>query len=442
MVSGDSHAGLTGVQFREYFESKHRASLDMLIEDNEVWYAALRSIGYPFSPQVLDLIDGRRAIRSGGDSGYYDPQRRLREAEAEGISAEVLHPSGPIGLSPFLDAGTRKVADELRAAGAEAHNRWLSEFCQTAPGRFVGVIQTYPWPDMDAAIKQILAGRDGGLGAVFLPFNAGVAGELPALWDRYWDPFFAACVDVDLPINLHVGFGMGPGAGAQTFRAAQEAAASSLACAAGELFAAENLFPTKRPLWQLMWGGALDRFPTLKFVFSEVHAEWVPPTLAYLDRRQAEGKSHMSLKPSEYWQRNFGVVATNPRPAEIQMRDQIGPHQLMFGTDFPHIEGTWPNTLDWLRATFSGTPEDQARLILGENAIKFYGLDRAQLQAVADRIGPRPIDILGEGTTIDPRLIDHFHKRSGYLKQPEFDPDVVSNAFEDDEQLRLSALSS
>jgi hypothetical protein len=136
------------------------------------------------------------------------------------------------------------------------------------------------------------------------------------------------------------------------------------------------------------------------------------------------------------------VVATNPRPAEIQMRDQIGPHQLMFGTDFPHIEGTWPNTLDWLRATFSGTPEDQARLILGENAIKFYGLDRAQLQAVADRIGPRPIDILGEGTTIDPRLIDHFHKRSGYLKQPEFDPDVVSNAFEDDEQLRLSALSS
>jgi hypothetical protein len=148
------------------------------------------------------------------------------------------------------------------------------------------------------------------------------------------------------------------------------------------------------------------------------------------------------MKPSEYWQRNFAVVASSPRCAEICMRSEIGPETLMFGTDYPHAEGTWPNTLDWLRATFAGVPEDEARLILGENAVRFYGLDRKQLQAVADRVGPRPADILGQGARIDPKLIHHFDKRSGYLKEPEFDQDLVSRSFDEDQRLIAAAAST
>jgi len=209
-------------------------------------------------------------------------------------------------------------------------------------------------------------------------------------------------------------------------------AAGSLAVATGELFDEENLFPTKRVTWQLMWGGVFDRFPALKIVLSEVHAEWVPPTLAYLDRCHAQSDAPLRLKPSEYWERNLAVVATNPRRAEIEVRQGIGINRLMIGTDFPHVEGTWPNTLDWLRATFAGVAEDEARLVLGENAIAMYGLDSAKLKEVAEQIGPSANDILGNSTEIDPRLIDHFDKRSGYLKEADFDENFIARCFDED----------
>lgn len=432
IVSADSHAGITGETYRPYFDPAYRDAVDFIVEDNETWYAGLRAIGYPFSPQVLDVVDTRRAIRSGGDAGYYDPVRRLQEAEAEGVCAEVLHPGGPIGNSAFADPGTRNVPPEVRAAGVRAHNRWLAEFCSADPERLVGVALIWPWPDINAAVEQTIQAREAGLKAVYAPFAAGLEDVLPGLWDRFWDPFFAACVDAGMPIDIHAGFALAPGSGEAAFQRALSRSAGTRAVATGELFDEENLFPTKRVVWQLIWGGALDRFPDLKVVISEVHAEWVGPTLDYLDRFHAESDTPLLLKPREYWERNFAVVATNPRRAEIQMRHHIGVTSLMIGTDFPHVEGTWPNTIDWLRVVFAGVPEDEARLVLGENAISLYGLNSTKLKAVADRVGPSADDILAYEGVVDPRLIDHFEKRSGFLKEPDFDKDFVARSFDED----------
>ena len=60
----------------------------------------------------------------------------------------------------------------------------------------------------------------------------------------------------------------------------------------------------------------------------------------------------------------------------------------MWGSDYPHPEGTWPNTGKYLKDTFGGFPEEDGRKILGDNAVAFYGLDRERLQQVADEIGP------------------------------------------------------
>ena len=60
----------------------------------------------------------------------------------------------------------------------------------------------------------------------------------------------------------------------------------------------------------------------------------------------------------------------------------------MWGSDYPHPEGTWPNTGQYLKDTFGGFPRKMGRKILGDNAVEFYGLDRARLQQVADEIGP------------------------------------------------------
>jgi hypothetical protein len=89
---------------------------------------------------------------------------------------------------------------------------------------------------------------------------------------------------------------------------------------------------------------------------------------------------------------------------------------VLFGRDFPHPEGTWPNTKEYLRAAFDGVPEDELRMMLGENAITFLGLDRDRLAEIARRIGPRVEDITGDVPEASPELIESFDQRSGYLK--------------------------
>ena len=94
------------------------------------------------------------------------------------------------------------------------------------------------------------------------------------------------------------------------------------------------------------------------------------------------------MAPSEYFARNCGIGASCVPRADLDIRDVIGAELIMWGSDFPHPEGTWPNTAEYYKQTFADFPEDAGRKILGENAINFYGLDRNHLAEVAAEIGP------------------------------------------------------
>jgi hypothetical protein len=124
----------------------------------------------------------------------------------------------------------------------------------------------------------------------------------------------------------------------------------------------------RRVIWQLMLGGVFDRYPDLKLALTECRADWLPDTLSMLDARFDEGDTPLLMRPSEYWERHCFVTASSIHRAEVEMRDDIGLDQLMFGVDYPHPEGTWPNTWDWLRFAFAGVPEDDARRILASSA--------------------------------------------------------------------------
>jgi hypothetical protein len=105
--------------------------------------------------------------------------------------------------------------------------------------------------------------------------------------------------------------------------------------------------------------------------------------------------------------------------AEVAMRHEMGIETVFFGRDYPHAEGTWPNTADWLSDAFAGVPDDELRLMLGENAIQVLGLDRERLAAVAALIGPTVDDVTGRTPDLDPRLVANWDARGGYLKPPE-----------------------
>jgi Amidohydrolase len=187
----------------------------------------------------------------------------------------------------------------------------------------------------------------------------------------------------------------------------------------------------QQAMWQLMLGGVFDRHPNLKFVLTEVRATWVPATLAVLDRLAEETAAPMALKPSEYFERNCAVAPSSTHRSEIELRHEIGVHKMMFGTDYPHHEGTWPNTRAWITVAFEGVPE--ARPILGENAISFYGLDRTSLVKTAEAIGPLPSEVLVSNANVDQSLVEHFHKRSGFSRPADpVDTDAIASAFHAD----------
>lgn len=424
IVSGDSHCGLPAAEYAEYIDPKFRYAIPGYVEDTVRYHKAFRSFGYPFSPEELEIIDERSAIQSCGVAGYFDPKRRLRETEAEGVAAELLHPAGPIAGSPFADSITRRAPSDLRAAGTDAHNRFLFDFCQTSPKRLLGVAMTYPWPDVNAAVRTVHWARENGMAAVYAPRFAGAeADDLPAFYDSFWDPYWAACAETRVPVHIHAGHGRQQGGFlARVDEAVHKADGGELDTTALASFF-DDIFPERRILWQLMWAGVFDRFPELRVVFAELRADWIPPTLKYLDARREENPGVMKLRPSEYWARNCAATASFMRASDLAARNEVGINNFMFGTDYPHQEGTWPNTQNYLRAVLNDIPEADARAILGENAISFYGLDRDVLSEVASRIGPVPGDILGLADTVDKRLINHFDKRSGFLKVGSYSQD-------------------
>jgi hypothetical protein len=181
-------------------------------------------------------------------------------------------------------------------------------------------------------------------------------------------------------------------------------------------------------MWQLMFGGVFDRFPDLRLMLNEVRADWMPPIMAFLDRVYDEHRDELPAKrkPSEYWQENCMTCLSFVHRSEIEMRHQIGIDTVCFGRDYPHQEGTWPNTQVWLQDALQGVPEREVRAILGENMIDRLGLDRPGLAAIAERIGPAIEDVMGEPVGLDAMLLNHIDDRGGYLKPAEWDAKLPS----------------
>jgi hypothetical protein len=100
------------------------------------------------------------------------------------------------------------------------------------------------------------------------------------------------------------------------------------------------------------------------------------------------------MKPSEYFARNWWVGASTPTPSEVARRERIGITSMMWGNDFPHPEGTWPHTREWLAIRSYDVPEDECRRIVAQNALECCaGFDAKKLQPIADRIGPTLHDV-------------------------------------------------
>jgi predicted TIM-barrel fold metal-dependent hydrolase len=435
MISADSHAGPRPQDYAQWLDPEYRDGVADLIRHSE-WMTSIVWVPDP-DERSRKIVDTRGAMARGGRDGFWDSATRMRELEAEGFVAEVIFPNDPTSVGIYFSNLNHPYPPAYRAAGCRANNRWLAAFCADAPGRRFGVIQTEPWPDIEACVGEIKWARKAGLGAIGLPRFAGLEPNQPPLASREWDPYWKACVDNGFTVAVHVGNQKPQGS---ELPGLTQVDLKTLGWPDKAEDGRMNFDPGRRPLWQLIMSGVFDRFPELKVTFSELRTEWIGPTLAHLEARYDAaryGGSDMPLprlRPTDYWRRNC-AAAGQLRPYEMSLRHQTGLANLMFGIDYPHAEGAWPNTREWLRLVLRDVPETEARMILGENAARMYGFDVAALAPHVERVGLEPSELLG-GHSIPRELVDNLHWRAGFLGMPRrYDLDAMDRLMQEDAEL-------
>jgi predicted TIM-barrel fold metal-dependent hydrolase len=270
----------------------------------------------------------------------------------------------------------------------------LSELCGNDTARHLGVASIPLLFDVQQAVDAVRWCVDNGLRCVMIP----------TMWlehDPYhhvkYDPFWEVCEDLGVVIHFHSGPAPHPEYFGRDWPV--EDNSDQLPGAMGA-YVSEVMWWLYRPLTFMIWGGVFERFPKLRTMIVEGGTMFMlPPWLRLLDHnyedvqfsaKLGDFRSHLSMAPSEYFQRNCGIGASCVPRRDLDLREAIGTDLIMWGSDYPHPEGTWPHTAEYYQETFAGFPEDAGRKILGENAIQFYGLDRQHLQAVANDIGPEP----------------------------------------------------
>ena len=304
--------------------------------------------------------------------------------DADGISAEVIFPDADAVESrtcaPF-GTGLGLSGDhdpELGLAGARAHNRWLAEMCADSPERRKGVALVQITAPLDDVLAEIRRAKESGLSVVMIP----------AMWmhqapyhDRSYDPVWALCEELEMPV-VHPLRSGGQGV-------------------------------LRRPPRDLHNRGRLVAGPpaVVHAVVRRLRA--LPRTAIRGDRgrmlvgaRDCCGSgtaSSWARRAQRSWRRSgsrrcrasssTATASSGPRTpsaARSAMRYEIGIDNMLWGNDFPHPEGTWPNSRSGWQKTYHDVPIAETRRMIGEAAAETYGFDLAALEPTAERLAVTP----------------------------------------------------
>jgi predicted TIM-barrel fold metal-dependent hydrolase len=290
--------------------------------------------------------------------GCWDIHERVRDMDINGVWASVNFPSMITGFCGrvFANASDK----DLGLATTRAWNDWLfEEWYSPYPERIVPLGITWI-ADPVLGAEEVRRNAERGFTSVTLPERPQNIG-LPSLFSGYWDPIVEACADTDTVISLHVGssggYQMPPDAPSLELGATMFGQLSLGACA------------------EWLWSGYPGRFPNLKIAMSEGGIGWVAMLLDRLDNivdRSGYGRTYPSdLRPSEVLKRNFWFCTIDD-PSTIDTRHRIGVENIMFETDYPHGDGTWPDTQLLVEKVWGHLPEQELRMMLCENAAKLF----------------------------------------------------------------------
>ncbi|HYB43410.1 MAG TPA: amidohydrolase family protein [Candidatus Methylomirabilis sp.] len=366
--------------------------IDMLWLPRDLWQKRVSAAWRDRAPRVVDTADGpywmcgedrwdawggragaagalggrRSALARGGVlvPGVLRPTTtalRLEDMARDGIDATVMY--GPIVPLLIKDP-------ELRQVCYRAYNEWLAEFCATAPERLIGA-GLIPIDEAKMAADEVRHLKSLGLRTGML-LAARV--ETP-LWDEAWEPLWEAGAETGIPIGFHLGGGLRTVAERGPRLNDFGNMGVRIACATLQVDEA---------LAAVIFSGALERHPGLKIVLAETGIGWLPYMLERMDDTfrkfidaedfwRAHGGLRLTMPPSAYFRRQVWATFQTDLVG-LRVVDTLGADRVMWASDYPHPDSTWPESRQAIEENFRGVAPEARRRILCDNAKALYGL--------------------------------------------------------------------
>jgi predicted TIM-barrel fold metal-dependent hydrolase len=317
----------------------------------------IAAAGYPADEVELKSV-GYDDMRP----GCWQPLARLADMDLNGVEAQLCFPNLPRFCGQLFLWGRDR---DLARLCVEAYNDWMvEEWCGSSGGRLLPLTLVCLW-DAELAAAQVRFNADRGVRAVaFSELPAYL--DLPSIYTGYWDPFFAACEETGMVIAMHIG------SGTKTPQASPD---SPDAVAATIIFG-----NSVAGLVDFLFSGVLHRFPRLKLMFAEAQIGWIPYTLERADdvwathRGWSNSQLHCPEPPSTYYYRQVTSCFFKDSIG-VAMLDRVGEDNVVFETDYPHQDGTWPFSRHAAAAQFGHLDHAIVHKIARGNAIRLLGLD-------------------------------------------------------------------
>jgi predicted TIM-barrel fold metal-dependent hydrolase len=367
IISADSHVTIPKGLVHDHLPSDLRQK----VESAEAEYAARNLEAKPQKAKQAELKKGRVPtglpnMREGapwpaaGRAGEHDAAERLKDMDIDGVEAEILYVGS--GGASFATLSPPERLEATRALNSAA-----IEWASIDPKRLMPVY-ILPVEDIGAAVREVerVVAEHGK--AVQIPLVPRELGALP-YWDEAYDPLWEILSETGVPISQHVG-----GSRYLMGDVLQE-----------DPTPYKGIFQSLPPIFMAEcisdWcvSGVLGRWPDLRVVLVEAGIGWIPYFLERLDTMvdnhgwKTFPEHAITEKPSFYWHRNMAATFEQDTTG-MRLLDILGIENLMWATDYPHPDSTWPRSRQVLEQHFEGMSRDDVELIASGNATRIYKL--------------------------------------------------------------------
>ena len=343
---------------------KDEQGFEVLLVENKA-HPAMRGTLGSLGGIEMDSTDlmtpGARSYEDGCVPGGYDPAARLEVMDSEQIDIALLYPTLGIAWEAMVEN------PKLATAYSRAYNRWIVDFCSHDRRRLVPIAHIC-LKDPEGAVEEVVRAREAGCAGVFL------APDPPARGMRQFDdpelaPFWNTVQDLDMPVGFHV-VSRGE-SGVDAYLSGKEPGAGGQVVFAFTFLALEVM----AAFTSLMTRGLFETYPRLKCAVLEAGSNWIT---AWLDRMDHKAEvmhafTPMKLLPSEYFQRQCLISAEPDESMTAPMVEHLGEDLVIWASDYPHLDASF-NVVGQIRERIASLPESAQRKVLGENALRFYGL--------------------------------------------------------------------